>query len=402
MKWLFVTSRFPWPLVHGRSVTLYHTIRTLARAGDRTALLCYQGEPEAVEAYRRCGVEVLEGPIGVPPTKGPSHPRLAPFVHDAELAVRVAARAGGFDTLVLMGAEGLQYAPQARPAACVVAFLVDDPMLEVGRRLTRQGHPLAWLRDAKFLVGQRIYENAFVRQIDLAAFVSRQDVQSFARRHPQTAVAFVPNGVDLDHFAPPVSRPAAGGPTVVFMGNLEHPPNDDAARFLIRRIAPRIWARRPQTLVAIVGCAPSPKLRRLAGPRIDITGFLDDPRPRLWDAAVAMAPMRIGTGIKNKLLEAWAARTAVVATPLACQGIPARPEANLLVGCTADQLAGQALRLLDDAALQGRIAEAGRRTVEQEMAWPQTVALLRRAVLDVRSAPSMGPDVQWLCPEGPR
>jgi len=115
-----------------------------------------------------------------------------------------------------------------------------------------------------------------------------------------------------------------------------------------------------------------------------------------------MAPMRIGTGIKNKLLEAWAARTAVVATPLACQGIPARPEANLLVGCTADQLAGQALRLLDDAALQGRIAEAGRRTVEQEMAWPQTVALLRRAVLDVRSAPSMGPDVQWLCPEGPR
>ena len=101
---------------------------------------------------------------------------------------------------------------------------------------------------------------------------------------------------------------------------------------------------------------------------------------------VVLLPMTSGTGIKNKLLEAWASGVAVVATPLACQGIPATDGENLLLGSDPAELAAAALRLLQDPELRTAIAAEGRRVVEARQTWRMMADGLRGAVAAARSA----------------
>ncbi|NLF30011.1 MAG: glycosyltransferase [Planctomycetes bacterium] len=372
MRWLFVTAAFPWPLDHGTYLRVYHLARTLAAGGDDVALLAPGDDPDGRRAYAQAGVRVLDGPAAGPPPgayRG-AHPP------DEALARAVARRAGDADVAVLVHARTLQHAPAARPAR-VVADLVDDLVVEEGRKLWRDLRPPAWARRAQFLARQRACERRLVPSIDLATFVSDVDARAFARRHRGAAVGVVPNGVDAAHFAPP-GPPGSVSPTVVFVGRLAHPPNADAARWLLGPVASHLRRLEPAARIVIVGGDAPPDLQALAGPGDRITGRVEDVRPWLWDAAAVALPMRIGTGVKNKLLEAWAAGKAVVATPLACQGVPAAPGENLLVAEGPSALAESIASLLRDPAMRDRLGRRGRQTVLDHLTWQAAGAALRR------------------------
>ncbi len=373
MRWLFVTAEFPWPLDHGTYLRVYHLARGLAAKGDQVALLAPGGPPAGRRAYEDAGVAVPDGPAAAPPTayRG-AHPP------DDALARAVAGRAADVDVVVLAHARTLQHAPAAA-GACVVADLVDDLVVEERRKLWRDLRPPAWLRRVHFLAQQRAYERRFVPWIDVATFVSDVDAAAFARRHRRAAVSVVPNGVDAAHFAPP-ARSGATAPTVLFVGRLCHPPNADAARYLLGPVASHLRRLAPEARIVIVGGDAPADLHALAGPHDRLTGRVDDVRPYLWDAAVVALPMRIGTGVKNKLLEGWAAGTAVVATTLACQGAPAAPGVNLLVADAPADMAAAIASLLTDAARRDQLADRGRRTVLDHLTWPAAVATLRGLV----------------------
>ncbi len=135
-----------------------------------------------------------------------------------------------------------------------------------------------------------------------------------------------------------------------------------------------------------MGAEPTAEVLALAGPRVEVTGRVEDIRPYIWNSDVVLLPMTSGTGIKNKLLEAWACGVAVVATPLACQGIPAVDGENLLLGSDPGKLATAALRLLQDSELQSAIAAEGRRAVEVQQTWPMMADRLRAAVAAIPPA----------------
>lgn len=385
MNWLFVTTRFPWPLTHGTYLRVYHLGRSLAGLGETVAVLGRRGAREAVEAYGRAGVTALPGPEGDAPSAGPARRRCSPYVFDTELADAVAEQAGRFDAVVLEGPAVLQYAEEAAAARWVVADLADDPVLEERRRLWRDPHPRALLRRALFLAKHRRYERVFLPPVGLATFVSEADRDSFARRHPRLPLTVIPNGADLERFARPADRPVETlGPSVLFTGNMGFPPNEDAAEHLVRDVAPRVWRRRPEVRFVLAGAEPSARVQALAGERVEVTGWVEDLRPYLWAAGVVALPMRIGTGIKNKLLEAWAASAAVVATPRACQGVPARDGENLLVAAGPGPFAEALLCVLDDAGLRARLAAGGIQAVRAHHAWPALAARLREAVCQGR------------------
>lgn len=115
--------------------------------------------------------------------------------------------------------------------------------------------------------------------------------------------------------------------------------------------------------------------------RIEATGFVDDVRPYVSNARAVVIPMVTGTGIKNKLLEAWAARKPVVATPLACQGIPAIDGSNILVGKNADEIASAICRVWEDDNLSEQLANGGNEIVVNEFAWCQMANKLQSQVL---------------------
>ncbi len=397
MKWLFVTVDFPWPLVKGYCVRIYNLSRALIARGDRVSLLCYPGNRVQNEAYSKLGVEIISGLKGRSRQKGKSRSFLAPFVYHDSLAKLLSECGCEFDIIVLVNSETLQYSPEACSCgAFVLANVADDPVLEIYRRMKRLKNPIMFGRYAKFIVGHLLYERSFVRYVDLLTFVSSTDAESFSRRHREANVRFVPNGVDVEYYrrrqsvVPSFLEKFRRDSVIVFPGNMSHPPNVDAAEFIVNEIAPLVWSRSSDVCFVLAGCNPSERVKRLGGERVIVTGFVEDLRPILWNCCGVIIPMRIGTGIKNKLLEAWASESAVIATSRACQGIPARSGENLLIGDSADELAEQIEKLIADDVLRKRIARGGRETVEREMTWMNTISQLYEYIPVVSDGESAG------------
>lgn len=377
MNWLFVTSD-PWPMHHGTALRVFHLARELAGAGERiTVLSDWQGEG-AGAAYAGIGVDYAGIASG-------DEQRSGVYPYKGNITQALHTRAAAFDVVVLFAAEMLQYAQAARPCPCVIADVIDDPLLAAFRRLKRPSSLRWFLRNLRLLWELRQYEKRFLRDVDVFTFVTDVDAGSFSRRNPRVKSHAIANGVAVDAWI--VAQAASENPYLVFVGNYAFVPNRTAAEFLALKVAPLVWAQRADVRFCFVGSNPPDWLAGHPDSRIATTGFVEDVRPFIAAAKGVVIPMVTGTGIKNKLLEAWAAQKPVVATPLACQGIPAVDGENLLLGRNAREVAEAIVRLWDDKALAERLAAKGRDVVAREFSWATMAEALRRIA---RTAPTTG------------
>lgn len=181
-------------------------------------------------------------------------------------------------------------------------------------------------------------------------------------------IQVVPNGVDTEYFTPPiVSRETD---SLVFCAKLDYYPNSQAILNFYRDVLPRIWEHRPQVRLTIVGNNPPQAVRELsADKRITVTGYVPDTRPYLGKASVALAPLLVAAGMQNKVLEALAMGTPLVATPGSCRSLQVKDGTHLLLAEGAQAFADAVLKLLDDSQLAQNLSSAGRRYVEQHHSW---------------------------------
>ncbi|MGB8648017.1 MAG: glycosyltransferase [Anaerolineae bacterium] len=178
------------------------------------------------------------------------------------------------------------------------------------------------------------------------------------------------NGVDLQYFAPVAIRRAPQ--TLVFSGKMSYHANVTAALYLIDEVMPLVWAKFPNAVVEIVGKDPPQQIRHLAvrnPSRVVVSGTVQDMRPHLAQAALSVAPITYGAGIQNKVLEAMAMGTPVVATSKAVAALSVENEEHLLVGNDPESLSQQIVRLLRNPALGERLGANGRRYVELNHDW---------------------------------
>jgi glycosyltransferase involved in cell wall biosynthesis len=147
-------------------------------------------------------------------------------------------------------------------------------------------------------------------------------------------VAVVPNGVDCARYAHLPAGRRTGPPTVMFLGAMSWEPNVAAAEFLARDVLPALLPRVPDVRLRIVGRDPTPRVQRLAGDRVEVTGSVPDVLAPLADAHVLAVPLLAGGGTRLKILEAFAAGLPVVSTPVGCEGIAADPDRHLVVAET--------------------------------------------------------------------
>jgi glycosyltransferase involved in cell wall biosynthesis len=185
------------------------------------------------------------------------------------------------------------------------------------------------------------------------------------------SVTILANGVDLAYFQ--------GGETlnkdpslIVLSGKMSYHANITMALFLGNEVMPLVWKRRPDARLVIVGKDPPSSVQTLTNhPAITVTGTVEDLRPYLRKAAVAAVPMIYGAGVQNKLLEAMACGTPVVATPIAIMDWEVQPGTDLLVAENALDFANKIVSLLDNAGYQKDVGEAGKRFVEKHHSWTQ-------------------------------
>ena len=194
-----------------------------------------------------------------------------------------------------------------------------------------------------------------------------------------SAIDYYRNGVDTSHFAPGVVPPAAAGPDLVLTGAMDYAPNAEAARFFARDVVPLVRARLPTVRFGVVGARPTAGVQALASDAVVVTGRVPDVRPYLEAARVAVAPLAVARGVQNKVLEAMAMGTPVVASPGAATGTGTRHGEHLLVAEGPEATAEAVLQLLENTELSGRLALAARAKVATEDDWSATLERLRDA-----------------------
>ena len=185
--------------------------------------------------------------------------------------------------------------------------------------------------------------------------------------HPdREKIVVVANGVDTEFFRP---MEAVKEYDLVFTGNMGYPPNIKSAEFLVNEILPEVLTHKPGLRILIAGANPHLRVMVLKSPQVDVSGWVSDMRDCYASARVFIAPMQIGTGLQNKILEAMAMKIPCITSPLAFQALNARNGEEILVAQTPKEYAAHIMLLLNDAGKAEKIAQNGFDFVHRNFNW---------------------------------
>jgi glycosyltransferase involved in cell wall biosynthesis len=241
--------------------------------------------------------------------------------------------------------------------------LVDSETLGAERALPRTAR-----KRLRAKVAASIERRAMLRY-DIVTTVAEADAERLRTLAPGHPVAVVPNGVEADRFRRDPAVAERGG-RVIFVGAMSYPPNVAAVRHFCESILPRIRSSEPSVEFQVVGRNPSSSVLALGDrPGVRVTGEVDDVRPYLNEAALVVSPMVSGSGIKNKVLEAFSMERAVVSTSLGVEGLPVRSGHHAVVADDPDEFAAAVVRLLRQPEERERMGQRARRLVEDRYTW---------------------------------
>jgi glycosyltransferase involved in cell wall biosynthesis len=214
------------------------------------------------------------------------------------------------------------------------------------------------------------YERKIFDFFEHHTIISKQDRLLIA--HPeQQRIHAIPNGIST-HFFEELERTEQFD--FVFVGNMAYPPNIDAVKYIAKHILPAF----PERRLLISGATPHHSVERLvkSNSQIEMTGWVEDIRTSYLNGKLFLAPMTIGTGMQNKLLEAMALKTPCITTDLANNAIGTEHETHILVGNTPDEIIKQIKMVLNAPAKRVALAESAQHFVREHYSWQKTTELL--------------------------
>lgn len=391
MKVLLLTQVLPFPPDSGPKVKTWNLVKWLASAGHQVTLASFvrgESQPELDALRRHCravhGVPMRRGALRDGWYLLASLVSQRPFLmrRDERAAMhRLVERLCGetqFDVVHIDQLNMAQYAPRGTGARRVLD--AHNALWLLYRRLAQTMRPgprrLMLEREWRLL---RTYEGAVGRDVDAVLAVSDEDRAALQDViGDEAAISVVPIAVDCDEVA--IVRRQADAARLVHVGTMFWPPNADAVQWFVECVYPRIRAARPQVGFDVVGADPPRAVRDLArlGSGVQVTGYVADPTPYLERAAAMVVPVRAGSGMRVKILNALAQGVPVVTTTVGCEGIAVTSGVHLLIADTAEEFAAATLRLLADRGLADELAHNGRRLMETRYDYRQVFPSLAR------------------------
>ena len=239
------------------------------------------------------------------------------------------------------------------------------------KRAARQGDLKAQLS----LPIARRYESWMFTPYDRAVVIAAPDKEMLLSLQPKLKIDVIPNGIDLERFQ--IQDAQRAPHTLLFVGSYDYLPNQDAVRLLASQTLPAVHQQIPQAKLQLVGRNPPDWMRGLANGHIEVTGEVDAVQPYLAQGTVFVCPLRLGAGLKNKVLEALAMGIPVVATPLSADGIAVEHGESAWISDVND-IAEGVLRLLGDENLRRRLSVNGRALIEREYSWASVASRYER------------------------
>jgi sugar transferase (PEP-CTERM/EpsH1 system associated) len=402
LRVLMVTSGLPHPPISGAAIRIYQFARHLA-ARHHLTLLSYGGieHNDSVNALRAGGMDVV---LVAAPSRSlkratqlisllTNRSHLGGMFHTRALQAVLNSMLAGreYDAVIVEGSLLMRHRfPSGTP------LVLDEHNLEfeaLERTARMESSPLRKFFNSAEAVKFKREEMAAWLRADLCLFTSKREADLMRTLSPETAALAVPNGVDLEYFQPSAAPTQPG--SIVFTGTLAYRPNVDAVNHLVREILPRVHRLRPDAVLTVVGGGVSRSIERLAGPAVVITGRVPDVRPFIERAAVMVAPLRIGSGTRLKVLEALASAKAMVSTTLGCEGIEVKGGEHLAIADDPQNFADEVVRLLNDREAAAAMGARGRALVERLYGWPALASEMEQALESI----VVGPRLMYTTPQ---
>lgn len=218
------------------------------------------------------------------------------------------------------------------------------------------------------------YEHDIFDYFNNKIIISEQDKNLI--QHPQkVSIKVIPNGVDTDYFKPLVHKKEF---ELLFNGNMDYPPNVESVEYLVNKIMPLVWQKKPEVRLLISGASPNNKVLALRSDRVVVSGWVDDIRENFAKSKILVAPMQISIGLQNKLLEAMAMQLPCVTSTLANNALGAKHNDQIMVADTPEQYASLIIELLENEAKAKALALNGYHYVIDHFNWESTGKALEK------------------------
>ncbi|MCA9935690.1 MAG: glycosyltransferase [Anaerolineales bacterium] len=394
MRVLLLTQVLPYPPDSGPKIKTYYVLKYLAEQHEVTLVSFVRDtdKPEYIAHLQELCHKVITVPITRSPLRdlfflGKSLLTGQPWMmlRDERPEMRAAladlvAATTPFDVVHADQLTMTQFALDAAGQSSRQPFTIFDAhnaTWTISHRLAETVNPL--LRPILRLETRRIqrYEGMLVERFDHTMVVIEQDRDNLlagvaAERRAALAqrISVIPIAVDTRELQPVRRQP--NSLNVMTLGSLNYPPNVDGIRWFVQEVFPLVQAQVPQVTLTIIGKSPPPDFVELAQQQpdtIDVTGYVPDLTPYMERAALMVVPVRAGSGMRVRLLEAFARAMPAVTTTIGLEGIEATHGREVLVADTAEAFAADVVRLLQDVALQDELAGNGRVLAETKYDW---------------------------------
>lgn len=240
----------------------------------------------------------------------------------------------------------------------------------------RSGSLAAHLKRAEARKVRRL-ERRLWSSATVCVVTAQRDAEKVAGYSDEDPIV-VPNGVGSAEYARRhgiTSRPNH----IVFTGVLRHQPNVDGVIWYLEHVHPLVLQEVPDASVSIVGADPPRSVARFASDTVRITGRVEDVRPYLHDASVAVVPLFSGGGTRIKILEAFAAGVPVVSTPIGAEGLDVSDGLNIFLAADPRGFARSVIRLLTNETLARHMADAGAHLSATRYDWSIVAGQLHEA-----------------------
>jgi glycosyltransferase involved in cell wall biosynthesis len=383
MRILQLAPRLPYPLTDGGAIGIYKPTEAIARLGQDITFVTYRENnasltKQAKDAFSEfCHLELVNRPL---PSRNSvllrtmfsgAYPIKRRMMPEMFSLIETLITSNNFDVVHIDGAQMGKYGLWIKERWGLPVILREHNFeAQIYRRFASNSkNPVEKIIAA--IHSKRVLreETKFLNGMDAVIAISDEDEYLMKQAAPKAKFWVIPAGVDTEYFA--LQPNEEKGNSILWIGGTNWRPNLDAIEFFAKEIFPLIVKAIPEATFDIVG-ENTDRLQHIANSGVNsirLHGRVPDIRPFMAQSAVMICPLRVGGGMRLKLLDFFAAGKAVVSTHIGAEGNLAQDGEHILLRDDKESFAQAVIMLLKDENLRKRLGANARALAEREYSW---------------------------------
>ena len=391
MNILFLANRFPYPPFRGDKLKIYNLTKRLAAKHDLYLVTFYESRDELnylkdIQPFFK-EIELVYLPKwrsilnGIPALFSKTPLQVAYF-KSSKMKRMVKFALDRYD-IDVVHTQHLRISQYTKHLDMPKILDLPDAFSLYFKRRNETDRPLINRLIDSIEIGRLTKAEKVITAYDKTLVCSVEDKKYLEKLHKTDNIDILLNGVDLDTFDVKEGHDYSHNHTLLFTGNMDYAPNVDAVQYFEKEMWPAISKVNPKTKFIIAGQRPVDAVQKLAGDRIEVTGFIPDLKDMYADASVVIAPLRFGAGTQNKVLEAMAMGVPTVCTHIGFEGLQIQSGQGVILAKEKSQFIEEVTMLLADAAKRQEVGEQGLAIARTRFSWDKIAVKLEEYFKEV-------------------